>query len=509
MKKIFLGLALTLSFADAFACPAANPQKVVLFVDTNGSALEAEKAAQAACRRGDTFVILPAPVANIRRVRDAQVAFDRARTASFRCQTNCDAINRQVTAASASLTLARQSVPPMSAQILNTKLRELAGRNVAVRSIVASGHDGGGVIHGNNGEVNKYDIIRGMKSAYQGKPDLLRQWSSVLMWGCFTATPSESAVWRSEVPSLRALAGFDGIGPSNEREASRDVLADFLVKEHRICEARDQNELRNLVASVEDIQHTSAGMFLRQCNGAEYYYARRDSGTVFGRFNQVAGCAAVREVLTQYRNELAKYHEGTMEPPADGVDSPLRQMYTQLRQNAQCIPAGDTLLDPNNVGLMRFWGPYKRNVAQYFNPQTTQAVGELNRLEGVVDKVLEEVAGNSWWNRLLANFMDNPKANELMDFDSKLREVKARIRLPTSANIGSMTRGQIIRMTSELSKITNHPAVNANPKLKTAMKALLGTQKVMNRHFYEIEPRCTPFEDWHEHPPARALRLSC
>jgi hypothetical protein len=507
MKMFLLAIVAALSFTDASACPGADAKKVVLFIDTNYSALEAKSAAEAACARGETFVILPAPLSDIRKVRDAKVAYDRAFTARTRCQTDCTAIEAQFASARLSLSEAQRTVPAMSPAILNTKLAALAQSGVAVKSIIASGHDGGGVIHGNSGSLNKYDIINGMKSAYKAKPVLLRQWSSVLMWGCFTATPSESAVWRSEVPSLRALAGFDGIGPSNEREASRDILKDFLVKEHRICEVGDQNELRRLVASVEDIQHTAAGMYIRQCSGDEYYYARRDAGTVFGRYSEVVGCSGITELLRNYRNELGRYYQGTTEPPAEGPNSPIREIYMQLRQNAQCIQASDSLLNPDRVGLLRFWEPYKKNVAEFFKGQTAKAASELNALGGVVDGLLQAHGGTNWLQQQITSFFGNEKLDTVMDFDAKLTEVKTRMKLPTPANISTMTRAQIIRSMSELTKITSHQALKDNPSLKAKMKSLIATQKMMNDQLYEMKPNCTPFEDWHEFPPVRPLRL--
>lgn len=126
--KYFILLSLTVlstnAFADYKCSRKVDAKRVVLFVNANSSAAEVENAKKAACERGDSFKEIP----------------DKN---SF-----------------------------LDATYLQKELNALAKSNVAVASMIVSGHNGGGSVHGTQGGVNKDEIISAMKSAYKSKPDL-------------------------------------------------------------------------------------------------------------------------------------------------------------------------------------------------------------------------------------------------------------------------------------------------------------------------------------------------
>src|SRR5690606_22253306 len=154
------------------------------------------------------------------------------------------------------------SKPKMDKNLLGRELKSLADKNVSVTALSLSGHNGGGSIHGTMGGVNKHEITAALNAAYKGKPALLNQLETVLLWGCYTTKPSEVFYWKNALPGLKVLGGFHEIGPANDKEASRDLMRDLLVKSKSMSESRDKRHLEGLINQLEDIHYTTAGIYV-------------------------------------------------------------------------------------------------------------------------------------------------------------------------------------------------------------------------------------------------------
>src|SRR5690606_25008037 len=119
-------------------------------------------------------------------------------------------------------------------QLLKKNLIDLAKNGTAITSLIVSGHDGGGSVHGDMSGIDKSEILSSLSEAYGNNKKLLDQLQSLLLWGCYTSTPAEVLSWKEGLPGLKLISGFHGRGPGNDKQAAHTLLKDFLIKEKRL-----------------------------------------------------------------------------------------------------------------------------------------------------------------------------------------------------------------------------------------------------------------------------------
>lgn len=467
--KSFVALFLlgfsSLSFAEFKCNKSVDPKKVVLFVDTNDSPKEIEGAAKAACERGETFRKFP----HESKAEIEKYAWDK-----------------------------KQEL--VTAKSLHKELAELAKQNIAVTSMVVSGHDGGGKVHGDLGGVNKYDVIEGMKKAYKGKQHLLNEMKSVFMWGCWSMGPSEVDVWKKELPNLKLTAGFMDMGPLNTTEASHSVLNGLLVREKQLVAEADAKKLKRAIQGIPNINVTLASVYTdAACGDMLYYQTQGDSdahydneenplfksGTHFIDFDENFSCKGMAAQIEKTRKDLIKYFYGDKPLPEDKPGSEIREIYSFLRHTAKCHKANH-ILNADRIFLLRFYEQVKENFGMRFHSE----IGAANKEYVAINDLLKK-AGNS----------DEKKA-----FQAYLKQNSSKYFNPRFENLKGKSRKEILSMISYLDGMVKQPFAKEHPKNFAALKTM---RNAMDTYLFQLNPKCMDFMRWHEVYPGNVPDTKC
>lgn len=455
MKTQFAALAVLAFSWNAFAynCTRTVDQKeVVVFVDTNNSPTEIEGAAKAACARGQAFKKIPS---------SGSVYKDE----------------------------------------LTKELKALAGANKAVVSMVISGHDGGGHMHGSTGSVSKTEAIAALKEAYAKKPALLNQFQSVFMWGCWSMGPAEVEIWRKELPSLKMASGFIDMGPLNTTRATHTVLEGLLTKEKDLIAQSNQTTLKRQIAAVQDLNSTYAAVYTEAACGNMYYYNTDGNpyesgndgsplftqGTHFVDYDKNFNCDAMAPDIEKARKDIIPYFYGSKPLPPDGPNNPIRGIYSFLRKAQKCIKPNH-MLNPDRIMLLRFFEEVKQNFANVFSNEITEANKEIIYVKGSA----ESKPASASKKALLAYY----NANKGKYFNPRYDTLKGK------------SRKEINEMISYLDGLVKQPYYKEGKNYQK-VDALKKLRNAMDQYLFNMNPSCMNFLEWHEVVPGRNPGAYC
>ena len=454
LKPLIILTALVTASAYGDCNKSVNPKKVVLFVDTNTSPAEIADARKAACERGETFKVIPE-------------------------------VGQKV-----------------NAGILQTELSKLAASKIAVSSMVVSGHNGGGSVHGtgtgNRGNLNKTEIVDALKTAYKNQPNLLAEFKSVFMWGCWSMGPSEVDYWRRELPSLKMASGFIDKGPLNTTEATHTVLRDLLIKEKKITQEADQKKLKRIIASVEHINQTYAAVYTDALCGDMYYYNTKGSsagvyetrnrddenftaGTHYVDFNKSFDCKSAQPNIEKYRKELIPYFYGKKPLPPNDDKSPVLKIYSYIRSHAHCLKKNH-VMNGDRIGMLRFFEEIKQNFATTFADEITYANMEISEMHKMTAKDDD-----------LKAYYD---ANRKKYFNPRAEVLKTK------------SRKDIMEMISYLDGLVKMPIFKKD-KYVNKVDQLKKLKNAMENYLFQLNPNCMNFLEWHEHTPGVRKSRNC
>ncbi|MFL5785790.1 MAG: hypothetical protein ACJ76H_14325 [Bacteriovoracaceae bacterium] len=445
-NKLFVVFICLFSISAFAVCDhPVNPKKMVLFIDTNNGGAEVDAAAKAACERGESFMSIP----SFARGGDHRVA-----------------------------------IPA----VINQDVRNLAARNVAITSLVISGHDGGGYTMGPNGYIKKEDVITIMKNAYSSRPALLSELHSVLMWGCYSATPEEVLDWKTALPNLKIVAGFYGSAPSSAYVLDRTILHDLLVRGSTLSEVTDQNRLQSAIRNITNFGQTSASIYVEaNCEPNGVLYSQTDTGKKYQRLQDALRCTANdMKKLDHYREVVKSYFNGSKAIPGWTDHSELRDAYSYARQLEHCLRDSEFYLNPDRVGHLLFWNGIRKNFNENFSR--------------------EMAAGQNVLNHLRIN--KTPTAN-MKDFARLLQEAKTHVGPDGISNMYNLNREQIALNLARLSPLMNHPALREDAHLRQLMQPLIHSYLYADRYLHRLSPECMDFLPWHEYTPGHPPLARC
>ena len=508
MKKLIVLSLLLSSTTYAYTCNrSVDPKKMVVFVDSNISTGEVESAAKAACERGESFKSIPeqSKLKTAIEKKKEVTALDNKLKA--RCKTDaqwatqkCQDLSNQVNVAYDIFYNETKKVE-VTQGLLQTELSKLAAANIAVSSMVVSGHDGGGSIHGDLGGVDKTEIVQSMKTAYKNKPSLLNEFHSVFMWGCWTMGPSEVSYWRDNLPSLRMTGGFFDMGPLNTTRATKTVLHDLLVKEKQIYQTCDNKKVKKLINSVENINSTYAAVYAEsQCGGSNYFYNTKGDGSDapnlkagqhFVDYDSNFDCKKMAPLINKQITAVMKYYRGDIPIPTNTSTSPLREIYAFARNNARCLKPNH-VLNGDRILMMIFEQDVRKNFKDVFADTITEANKEFDHLTALFKKyppktsqfaALKKVfqAGDDKFFKLTPENLKNKSRKELRSMINYLNGVMDKSK-------------EYIKVNKDFAK-----NVNGLKKLKNAMETYL----------YQMNPNCMDFLEWHEYKPGHKPYAAC
>lgn len=506
MKKIvltFLFVSTSFNLYSQYKCQVSvDPKKVVLFLDTNLGHKEVEEAAKAACSRGETFKMIPSWEYD----KSIPTKLQEINTLKSNYNAKCDYKNEtsecKTIKANIETKKKEHKNKIVSSELLNKTLSNFATNNIAVTSIIASGHDGGGSIHGawekgvGDAQIDKTEIVIGLKTAYKNKPNLLNQFHSVYMWGCWTMGPGEVSYWKESLPSLKMAGGFFDMGPLAETLASRTVLHDLLIKEKKITNTQDKNLIKSSISSVENINQTYASVYVQTSCGKDYLYYNTKGvnnheglnisnnpkftpGNHFVEFDKTFNCNNVKDDLDNSLKQFMKYYNGELPIPKDTSNGELRKIYSFSRSNSHCIKTG-SMLDGDRILMMVFFENVKKNFANVFSSTITAANQEFNSLNNFLGKY-------------------NPKGLPMKNFKDYFMANKSKYFEPTAENLATKSRKDIKNMISFLTGLTNQSIVKTDKKFHQNVDQLIHLKNAMETYLYQLDPACMDFLEWHEY----------
>ncbi|MBC7456896.1 MAG: hypothetical protein H7235_01365 [Bdellovibrionaceae bacterium] len=232
------------------------------------------------------------------------------------------------------------------------KMAELSQKNVYVKTLFASGHDGDGKVHGDQygedkGEFEPVDDIAEINAKY---PKLFAQTQTYYPLGCYTTTPSNLQQYVYVMPNLKFVAGYFGAAHSANRKVAQDYLNEVLTEEDSIINAGSAAEFEKLTSSLATMNtDINMGMYRNfACKSKSSDYTGQNlSGwarTVDhddSKINRVVNfskeeCLALKPEFDKNWLEYIEYVKGNREIAKDTKSGPLRALYSFFRQNDYC-----------------------------------------------------------------------------------------------------------------------------------------------------------------------------
>ncbi|GEM_PF-4454353 len=378
----------------AIACDKAiDPNKVMLFIDTNLSLKEVEAARKGACERGERFVLHP----------DGELA-DKGRKTYYNYLTKkeyydkkcdestpaCDKLEAEVDKLDQQMNDFDFEEYKMNDENIKKALASVKASNASISTLVVSGHDGGGEISGDyiSGSFTKNNFFNLYDEVFDAEDK--KKLHSVLLWGCYTGTYSEATDWKTQFPDAKAIAGFYDSAPLATRPASSDLMLDFLVKEESLYSIEDEKELKRSIQNLKSILYVQPGIMINACHDEQIYYSHFLDGDHRKTFFLTPSdadeqCKLIQEEWPDKRQKLISYLEGYQEVPEKISGSELRSIYGFIRQNEKCFK--DHLnIDANKVGLLLFWNGVSENFNAKYGDLLDQAQKEMDELAAMAEE---------------------------------------------------------------------------------------------------------------------------
>lgn len=334
-KLIALLLFFGLSHALEAACPKGSESgKTIIFLDLNNNPQEIESTKRAACKRGESVIVLPEKGKN----------FDLG--------------------------------------TLHSVLTSFEQKGTKVNSFVISGHDGGGQFGGSNGFFSKVMLHELMKV----HPETRDSVSSVLLLGCYTGVKQEIFDWKQILPSANLIAGYEGQAPLGDKPAGHSYIEGVLLKEKEMNEAKNKRALEKILKSgIKHMSTISAAMYVHPkicAPGTEH-----ESGFYF---RSLKGKDALQDLVTQecmrikegegplMLDKFMAYYRGEKEIPKQTHGTELRAIYNFFREKGHCFEGDNNYPTPDKVLFTLFFDGVKQNYAHFYEDQLEGMKGEYD-----------------------------------------------------------------------------------------------------------------------------------
>ena len=370
MRNIFLFFFLVivnfylLDSSHAAACNKKVTSKdVIFFVDLNGGTKELEEAQKAACDKGQKLVIYPVQTAAIYRMT-ADKSFYENRVKALACDKDpakkgCSEMikKRDQVLAEIEDKAVKFSLPGM--QEILKKLNSEQGSNV--ESLVISGHSDGKTIFGVYGTTQREEI----QTAFKDLPDQGKSVTSLIMLACYSANPSTILSWKKNLPELKMIAGSDASAAASDRKAGLKYLRDLLIRVKELTADADEKKLKQrLKVLVPTLKEVNSAIYIdaNKCGESigdkRFFYSQSSGG--LNVFNPEA-CQKAIEQYKEKEETIAGYMDGELSIPTQTQGTPLRELYSFLRQQAHCLEAGHVKYTADMLYGLLFYHQVKVN----------------------------------------------------------------------------------------------------------------------------------------------------
>ncbi len=412
---ILLFIAYTLPAFAQFNCNReVNPQKVIIFSNLNNSYKEAEAAAKAACNRGEKFILFPS--ADIEYINKMNTTMLRRQElsgiieANGSCITPINAENCKEFSDLSVKFYENSKIYPFKVEEFESLLNSLNASGAKIQSLIISGHSGGFGLQGTTGSLEYKTISKNIDKF----PELFQDTKSIYLWGCYTGKSDKIAYWKSLLPSLHVLAGFDERAPLNTRTAGWNYLQDLLQKEADVIQINnDEEQLLSTLSKIKNINDTFASVYVKPCCDEEEFVYRVKQVTemkpkdehnfievkynkgIIEHYDPIQACLALTYLDHQnnHKYKFNQYLAGELSIPEDTAAGNLRKIYNFSREFTICktnFPNYADVLDADKVGLLLFFKGVQENFGHLFNEEALAAQNEIKNFN--LEKELSEMS---------------------------------------------------------------------------------------------------------------------
>ena len=280
----------------------------------------------------------------------------------------------------------------LDAESLRKHLKALEQKNVDISSIVFSGHDGGGHFSGDTGSIGKGE----MQSIVDEFPKLKESVKSIILRGCYTATPYEvlekdDNSWRGMFPNINLLAGYFDGAPSSEKKESTSFVKEALELESKIYLEESVKNIGDMLSGISNSRWTTNAFAFRTCHDQEFRYTERQlSAEGYLPMNKeeiekLCSYDDIRGAIEVASNYFYAEKNGFENPPLEHRGTDLREAYSLLNHKKHCIKLLDLYLTPSLQSQIRliYFDYIKSNFLNQFGDK-------IKELEGII----------AWYNSL-------------------------------------------------------------------------------------------------------------
>ena len=379
MKKLIPVATLLLSFGAQAQCnKKIDPNKVILFIDTNNSELEIATTEKAACARGERLVVVPKNYKEYIKLTSASIAIGKKIEKCVATKGDCSSLQQEGSKVYKEIESLKKASKSIKSQT-KAALDEIKGSGGKLQNLTISGHDGGGHFGGFKGDFGRYDLAQMMKE-YQE----INEVKSVLLLGCYTGVPKEVIEWKHIFPDVKIIAGYDGSAPLSDKPAGHQYIADILLKEKSLLKNAEQKKLQSYAKqNIQGLTQMNAAMYLLCNDGTnegEFYYGSLKEGKNFRPFD-IKECENKKSEIEALISKVNQYYSGELEIPKNTASGELRQLYNEARRIEHCGEILQMDLNLNTVFNLLFNEGVKQNFANFYKSDLEEAEKMLGDLK--------------------------------------------------------------------------------------------------------------------------------
>ncbi len=390
LKNILTFLVATSSLHSWACSNKVDPNKVILFIDTNFSDLEIKTAEKAACSRGERLAVVPKNYQDYTVLINAYEKNQKAYEKCVRNSGNCAEIAETTRTSHLKLMDLSASQPKIKEQI-REQLKELKASNAKIQNVTVSGHDGGGSYGGYKGDFSRDELEEVIKEFPE-----INDVQSLMLLGCYTGVQKEILSWKSIFPNVRMIGGYDGSAPLSDKLAGHTYLEDLLSKEKKLIQQADEKKINDFMTSnVRHFNMLSAAVYVNPVCEEEnpeeensFYYASKERGLKFQKFD-ASKCLTMKEELDKMSEAYGKYHSGEIEPPQDPSRGELRDLYDKARSVEHCAEMLEVDLNVSNLFNLRFYSAVKENFGRFYKDELEEAKKILSSIN--IDEIVKNL----------------------------------------------------------------------------------------------------------------------
>ena len=211
-----------------------------------------------------------------------------------------------------------------------------------IKTLVISGHYAPGSFSGKSGEINQTDFLKSLNK-YN---DLSSSIQYLMLRGCYTTRINEillKSQWRSSLPNLKYISGYDGRAWSSESQYSQEFVFDTLRLKQSFINSQTPEQAKSLFKNIRNYDKSSLAIWFKT-NENEFYITSEtlSQNKAIINFNKIKNtCILNTDSRLKYNSIIEKYDRGELagfeRPPSDTNKGEVRKAYEWLLNNQHCV----------------------------------------------------------------------------------------------------------------------------------------------------------------------------